>query len=327
MDDDDGWPVTTILPKNPRQAAALDDDVLTPHGAEPAACSKSSGRCAPNSGSMHIAEAVHPAEGRCDSLVEPQERGTSISLKKSSRRKMGSKQFSKLVEDEPDRGIQQARCNAIAEAAIDEATPPVHVAGSRPSKGLSCIVLGLLLFAAGISVDPTAVGLEDSEGLSSRATPSSRHSHLHALDTVPISPPMHTALVSSPSPTMLPLSSPQSPRPPPPSPPSPQPPTSPPYPPHPPPPPPQPSSPLPPRVPAPPTPPVPPLLPPRSPPAAPNIMYPPDPPRPPGPYSEWPGLLTSAKCDAMLRDPTHLFRRMWAADAWGKMGGALCTLS
>jgi len=29
--------------------------------------------------------------------------------------------------------------------------------------------------------------------------------------------------------------------------------------------------------------------------------------------------LTSAKCDAMLRDPTHLFRRMWAAEAWGRM--------
>ena len=29
--------------------------------------------------------------------------------------------------------------------------------------------------------------------------------------------------------------------------------------------------------------------------------------------------LTSAKCDAMLRDPSHLFRRMWAAEAWGEM--------
>ena len=34
-------------------------------------------------------------------------------------------------------------------------------------------------------------------------------------------------------------------------------------------------------------------------------------------YQEIPGL-TAAKCDGMLRDPTHLFRRMWAAEAWAK---------
>lgn len=28
--------------------------------------------------------------------------------------------------------------------------------------------------------------------------------------------------------------------------------------------------------------------------------------------------MTSEKCDMMLRDPTHLFRRMWAAEAWAK---------
>ena len=31
------------------------------------------------------------------------------------------------------------------------------------------------------------------------------------------------------------------------------------------------------------------------------------------------GPLTGAMCSAMLHDPTHLFRRMWAAEAWGKM--------
>ena len=38
-----------------------------------------------------------------------------------------------------------------------------------------------------------------------------------------------------------------------------------------------------------------------------------------------PGL-TSAKCDNMLRDPTSLLRRMWAADAWAKMqpDGSAC---
>ena len=38
-----------------------------------------------------------------------------------------------------------------------------------------------------------------------------------------------------------------------------------------------------------------------------------------------PGL-TGATCDKMLRDPTSLLRRMWAADAWAKMqpGGSAC---
>lgn len=31
------------------------------------------------------------------------------------------------------------------------------------------------------------------------------------------------------------------------------------------------------------------------------------------------GNLNAAMCHAMLHDPKHLFRRMWAADAWGKM--------
>lgn len=34
-------------------------------------------------------------------------------------------------------------------------------------------------------------------------------------------------------------------------------------------------------------------------------------------YQDIPGL-NSEKCDGMLRDPTHLFRRMWAAEAWSK---------
>ena len=34
-------------------------------------------------------------------------------------------------------------------------------------------------------------------------------------------------------------------------------------------------------------------------------------------YEDIPGL-NSAKCHGMLRDPTHLFRRMWAAEAWAK---------
>ena len=44
----------------------------------------------------------------------------------------------------------------------------------------------------------------------------------------------------------------------------------------------------------------------------------------PGPKPT-PGL-TSAKCDNILRDPTSLLRRMWAADAWAKMqpGGSAC---
>eukprot|EP00966_Prymnesium_polylepis_P331039 7386611-Prymnesium_polylepis.1 len=33
-----------------------------------------------------------------------------------------------------------------------------------------------------------------------------------------------------------------------------------------------------------------------------------------------PQRLTSARCDAMLRDHAHLFRHMWAAESWGVMG-------
>ena len=50
---------------------------------------------------------------------------------------------------------------------------------------------------------------------------------------------------------------------------------------------------------------------------------PPSPPRPPvspSPPDETTPYLTSKKCDAALRDPAHLFRRMWAADAWTPMG-------
>ena len=43
----------------------------------------------------------------------------------------------------------------------------------------------------------------------------------------------------------------------------------------------------------------------------------PSPPFPP-PYKAK-GALTARMCSAMLRDPTHLFRRMWAAEAWGTM--------
>ena len=59
------------------------------------------------------------------------------------------------------------------------------------------------------------------------------------------------------------------------------------------PPPPHPSSPLPPAAP-----------PPASPPPAPSSP----------PYLLWPGGLSSAKCDAMLRDPSGLMRRMWTVD-------------
>ena len=34
-----------------------------------------------------------------------------------------------------------------------------------------------------------------------------------------------------------------------------------------------------------------------------------------------PTQLTAARCSAMFRDPKHIFRRMWAADAWTKMRG------
>ena len=52
------------------------------------------------------------------------------------------------------------------------------------------------------------------------------------------------------------------------------------------------------------------------------IMAPPPP--PPPPYTQWRGIgLTSDKCSAMLRDPTHVFRRMWAAESWGRVSHAL----
>ena len=63
------------------------------------------------------------------------------------------------------------------------------------------------------------------------------------------------------------------------------------------------------RPPGAPPPPTPPARPPGAPP----------PPTPPGKVSTWPGPLNAAKCDAMLRDETHQFRRMWAAEAWAKM--------
>ena len=59
---------------------------------------------------------------------------------------------------------------------------------------------------------------------------------------------------------------------------------------------------------------------------------PPGPPNPPGaalpppePAVDMSGPLNGAMCHAMLHDSTHLFRRMWAADAWGKMSeGPAC---
>ena len=33
------------------------------------------------------------------------------------------------------------------------------------------------------------------------------------------------------------------------------------------------------------------------------------------------GNLTSLRCDAFLRDSSHIFRHMWAAEGWGSMGG------
>ena len=41
-------------------------------------------------------------------------------------------------------------------------------------------------------------------------------------------------------------------------------------------------------------------------------------PPPPPPYQLWPGNLDSAKCRAMLRDPQHVFRRMWSVEGWAK---------
>ena len=49
---------------------------------------------------------------------------------------------------------------------------------------------------------------------------------------------------------------------------------------------------------------------------------PPLPPGPPPPPNQHTPMLTSAKCDAMLRDTTHRFRRMWAAESYAPMGGA-----
>ncbi|KAL1498949.1 hypothetical protein AB1Y20_013470 [Prymnesium parvum] len=51
---------------------------------------------------------------------------------------------------------------------------------------------------------------------------------------------------------------------------------------------------------------------------------PPAPPRPPAPHAPRPAppappraALSAGRCAAMLADPTHLFRRMWAAEGWG----------
>ena len=68
----------------------------------------------------------------------------------------------------------------------------------------------------------------------------------------------------------------------------------------------------------PPQPPPPPLL--ALPPREPPWRHP----LPPPPY-EMAGGLTAVQCNAMLRDPAHLFRRMWAAEPWGEMdGGRAC---
>lgn len=78
--------------------------------------------------------------------------------------------------------------------------------------------------------------------------------------------------------------------------------------------------------PVPPSPEPPPSSPPQppSPPQSPPSPTPPPPSPPPGPspppsippYTMWPGNLTADKCDAMLRDDKHLFRRMWSAQGW-----------
>jgi len=47
-----------------------------------------------------------------------------------------------------------------------------------------------------------------------------------------------------------------------------------------------------------------------------TIVLPPPPSPPPPPPFNVNGKLNSAKCDAMLRDPTHLFRKMWDAVPW-----------
>lgn len=61
--------------------------------------------------------------------------------------------------------------------------------------------------------------------------------------------------------------------------------------------------------------------PPSQPPPCPS--FPPRPPLPPPPYQRWPGPLDTAKCAAMLQDPAHLFRRMWASRGWASMVGRL----
>ena len=60
-------------------------------------------------------------------------------------------------------------------------------------------------------------------------------------------------------------------------------------------------------------PPPPPPPPPPSP--LPPPLLPPLPPPPPPP-TDLRGKLTPKKCDAMLKDPTHLFRKMWDAEPW-----------
>ena len=68
-------------------------------------------------------------------------------------------------------------------------------------------------------------------------------------------------------------------------------------------------------TPRPPPPPSPPHPASPSPPVSPLPEYPPPPSRPPSPpYLLWPGGLSSSKCDAMLRDPSGLMRRMWTVD-------------
>ena len=66
--------------------------------------------------------------------------------------------------------------------------------------------------------------------------------------------------------------------------------------------------------------------PPPSPPPSPSPPRPPPPPSPPPlpparppPYQAWPGPLNRATCAAMLRDPKHVFRRMWTAQGWARM--------
>ena len=68
----------------------------------------------------------------------------------------------------------------------------------------------------------------------------------------------------------------------------------------------------------PPEPPPSPQLPPPSPnPAQPSLLLPPEPALPAGPLSPPAGPLSSDMCADLLRDPSHVFRRMWAAEAWG----------